>query len=207
MILHIADDDKFIDQAIELFETVSPGKNIYLINHKSLENLHFIKYRGDRIYVFPYKSKEYAEIIKRSFKAVIFHSFNDYKWELVKYFPENVHLHWLSWGFDFYGIPILRKNLLLPATNRIYINNFKPKDKFYLKLSNNFPGLWNILNYVRYGGPSEYFKLNKAVRRIKSVSTVIEDEFLLVQKYLNQRMVYIPFRIWFHRTIWERNIK
>lgn len=195
MILHIADDEKFIDNAIELFETVSPNKNLYLINHDSKNNLQYIKYRGDKIFVFPYKSKEYTKIIKGDYKAIIFHNLNEYKCELIRNFQKkNVHLHWLSWGFDYYGIPSLKKTLLLSSTNKIYLKNLRPIDRLYLKISITLPALWNLLNYLRYFKTSDYFKLKSAVKRINSVSTVVETEYPLIKKYLSNEIKYYPFR-------------
>jgi len=194
MILHIADDEKFIDSVIEIFETVAPGNNIYLINHPSVDSLHYIKYRGLGLYVFNYNSTKYKEVINRPFNAVIFHGLWGYKYELVNQFSDNIHLHWISWGFDLYFIPPLLRNLLLPETRRIHFNELKRKDKIIQKLAMDYARLWNVLNMFRYGELSDYYKLKKALKRIHSISTVVENEYLLVQRYLTKKISYLPFR-------------
>lgn len=194
MILHISDDEKFIDNAIELFETVNPKKNLFLINHDLKDSpLKFIK--SKEVTIYPFGSKEYSKVLLNNFDSIIFHNlYLDYKLEILNKLDINDNIHWMCWGADLYNIPQLSSAQYLPLTKKLINNQKTLKQIFVDKFEELSPGIYNKYYQARFNSMSSFFKFKNLTEKIKSVSTVVDSEFNLIKKYLNPKISYIPFR-------------
>lgn len=199
MILHLAEDEKFIDHFIKYFERVAPGKNIYLINAPSINGLKYIQLRPQNLHCFSYGSDGYQNKLREGFRAVVYHNFlHDYKWEILEQLPSEINHHWFSWGADLYWHPLTAKNQLAGRT-RSLVNSYSIKDR---KATKNwlYGTLRRLKVHMWFDNYSGYFKrasqFEKLMHRFDSISTVIPSEFKLIQdkfgyqgKYLGMRAV------------------
>lgn len=198
MILHLCEDEKFIDHVINIFELVAPNKNIYFIE-PNFENksLQLVKSKHPNIIAKPVDSKEFKDLIDRieDYDAVILHNlYNPYKKEIVKNAPENVYFHWMCWGADLYNIPALSRKLLLKETKKRHLKQFNWKGKINQYLYNYFFSPYLLIYKIRNRKTHSSIENKKLFKKISSVSTVIPPDFKLIEKNINPSLKYLPFK-------------
>jgi len=194
MILHLAEDEKFIDYIIDIFEKIIPDKNIYLINSNSI-NFKYIKSNNYNIYAFEYETKNYMEILLNKYDAIIFHNLiHPYKWEIINNLNINTKIHWMVWGADLYIIPKLRKKLFQEKTQKFISKNLKHKQKITNNIELLIPGIYNLFYKLLKHNKTQNSKYLDSLKKITSISTVIPPEFYIIKKHLNRKAFYIPFK-------------
>lgn len=164
-ILHLATDEKFVDQAYESFERVAQGANQVFVCGE--EPLKYVKLNPSLI-VHRYSAGS-DWLVRRlaEFDFVIIHSLTDAWIRLVNKAPSSTIFVWIGWGFDYYDLIFLsEQDALLPETN-------KARDRYVRKKS--------IISSVR-SLLSGWFYGNKvaALSRIRYFAPVLEEEFELV---------------------------
>lgn len=196
MILHLAEDEKFIDHVIDVFEQTNPDGNIYFIKlEENNSSLKLIKSKHKNIIADTITGDKYSKVINTlsNYEAVVFHYLAPYKQEIIKNAPNYVHFHWMCWGADLYNnIPKLEKKLLFDKKRSQTKKNYKGVIGDIINYV--LPGLW-YRYYLKPQGiidQTNYFK--EVVKRINSVSTVIPTEINLINKHLNKTIVYKPFK-------------
>lgn len=198
MILHLFDDEKFVDIAIGQFEAVDKGNNVYFIAIKSPnKSPKYSKLRGENILSDRVDSKTYQDLISRinDFSAVVLHCFvRGYKSELVAGSDKNIHFHWMSWGIDIYSNPLLEDKTFLPATAQFLNQTATFSKKIKRIFRKRLPIVHKvILSAYRIIKP-EFDTFYLIDKKIKSVSTVIPSDYELVKKYISTDIEYIPFK-------------
>lgn len=198
MILHLAEDEKFIDVAIKVFEEAYPNKNVYFIElpAESL-TLKQTKSKHPNIIAAHTSNEQIAKLIAslHQYDAVILHNFyNPYKQKIVAEAAININFHWMSWGADIY-------NYIPKLSRKLYVNKHKkpnPIEKNFNSkvgdiISFIVPNLWYnwYLKPKGIQGPNYY---KKSVQKINSVSTIIPTEVSIIKKYLNKQITYLPFK-------------
>lgn len=99
MILHLVNDEKIINRTIRLFESVAPGKHLFVV---------FGGKKGFK-YVTPSETViSKADFLKRSekshFSAIIIHLLNIRKIRFIQKCKfENIPIYWIIWGADLYN--------------------------------------------------------------------------------------------------------
>lgn len=198
MILHLAEDEKFIDHVIEMFEEAAPNKNVYFIElSKGQEQLTYIKSKCKNIIAASTESEAFENILRNlsTYDSIILHNFyNEYKQKVVEHAPANIYFHWMSWGADIYQyVPDLRKKL--------YFNE-KTKSSKKGKNANGVigdainwlaPNLW-YKYYLQPRGLADPNYYRKLVQKINSVSTVLPNEVRLIRKFFHKKIAYYPFK-------------
>lgn len=124
-ILHLANDEKFIDQAIKAFEREAPGCNKLLVCGKM--PLKHVKSEAAVIQGLKAISGAVAGDLPK-YNIVIVHSLNPVWFRLIKKLHASSVLIWLGWGYDYYDI--IKKNrseLLLPLTRKKSPSNQEEK--------------------------------------------------------------------------------
>jgi hypothetical protein len=186
-VLHIANDEKFIDGAIELF---GYNEHNYLINSDSITKLKFVNSRNKNIFTFKYHSSEYYEFIS-NFKPdlIFFHNLSvDHKRILLKIGSQyKVYLY--CWGLEMYSdTPKLKNRLYKTKTKKI-------KQRIF----------WNHFGLRFYLGTFFYYLTGKYFREIKFknclplidyIGTVEVEEYNLFKTTfgdLTNHIKYIPF--------------
>lgn len=125
-ILHIINDEKFIDTAYRLFEAVSPGNNQFLLISES-STITYIKET-------PVKLISKKKLLDAAFlntlthyDMVVLHYLDNIKLQLLACTPQNVKFVWLGWGADYYYLIYTNPSeLLKPLTQHIYYKHRKP---------------------------------------------------------------------------------
>ncbi|MDQ4426452.1 TDP-N-acetylfucosamine:lipid II N-acetylfucosaminyltransferase [Thalassolituus sp.] len=103
-ILHLANDDKFLDLALPLFNSIKPSINETYVFAKS-GNLKRVKLRPSRVVIDHYPFLRRAKLKPRDYEGydlVVFHSFGDDLYPEISKIPKNTPTVWLGWGYDYY---------------------------------------------------------------------------------------------------------
>jgi len=201
-ILHIFNDEKFVDPTIKLFEEVIPGQSIYYIicsRNKELlyvKSLDVIKVDFDNEVD---KNKLIVKINSSPENFVFLHSLDLHKQQLVSSISPGIIKVWFIWGFDLYGNWHLFKQNIFESRTRSSLN----KDKIHKHklIYNNFSYyLFKKRVYVKLICKKIYKILNdayntnfyKAVQLIDFAVPVIPTEYEMVKR-INKNIQYAPF--------------
>lgn len=206
-IIHVFDDDKFIDSAIKLFESVYPGISEYWIVKKQGEAFQYITSKIVKTFD-AHDKKSFEDFIGKinniedSYPIVFFHALERTKQKIVLELSPKVIKVWFIWGYDLYGNwPLLRKEIFEKNT-KSYINKTqkeKVKDKL---LFNNF-AFWIFRNesFLKYVLPlklknilqQEYNTIfYRAAKEIDVVVPVIYSELRILKK-MGLKATYAAF--------------
>lgn len=198
MILHLCEDEKFIDHVIELFESVSPNRNIYYIQPISNDNqLKLVKTQHPNIISKPIESDEFKQLVKRleSFDAVILHNlYNPYKQDVVQAASLKVHFHWMCWGADLYSIYPLSRKIKSFRTIVYEYKRRSIRENIWHILYENASPISNLLYLLKYKQQHPRSSYLKILKRINSVSSVLQSEFVLIKNYTSPDIKYYPFK-------------
>jgi dTDP-N-acetylfucosamine:lipid II N-acetylfucosaminyltransferase len=191
MILHLADDSTIIDYAIEQFEAVAPGKNVYLVNTSNPERIK----RIDKIIACDPCSDNYTNTIREleKYDAVVLHALTLDKAMIVNNARKGILFVWMLWGGDGFYITKFRGKWYSKRTQKILdINeNLNIFNKIKRKLTNNY--LYYIFFYLRKGHFPESIEKIKAMRKINYIAPVIEDDYYILKKKLGLKSSLLPF--------------
>ena len=177
MILHIVNDEKFIDVAYKRFEEVSTGNNEFMLVFVSNQQKQF-KYINKTpitlISIYEFLSKEFARSLTK-YDFIIFHSINDCKMQLVMNSDENIKFVWIGWGADYYEF--INSNLYLKKTSKLYQSISKEnkisikqkikqfiKKKIFLRDINDKEKVINRINYFAPVLNEEYFLVKNSFK-------------------------------------------
>lgn len=129
-ILHCVVDEKFIDGAIELFDSIEGYKNEYVIIDSQNKNLEYIKSE----IVKQEDEAWYIEncIVNNNFNIVILHNLISLNSELIYRTNSMIKVIWLSWGFDLYELP-MPITPLINLTNQIKGNYIRIFENYVVK--------------------------------------------------------------------------
>ena len=188
MLLHLVNDEKFLNGIISLFEIINPNQNEYLIIVNSLDfNFKYLK-DHDRVHVIKYKSRKYLEIIRNisQFEVVLIHFLDSIKADIINKSPKGICFVWMIWGGDAYRL--FDYKLYDEETFNLLIN-IKPKWKFSRKIATGF-FLKLILKKKKI---FKRLAICKAIKRIHFCTTVIPEEYYLFKEKLPLSAKYIPF--------------
>ncbi len=182
MIIHLFDDEKFVDTTINKFEKLAAGKNRYLV----FSNSQILKYpkRLDKIEILTDKwyKLDFNSIFKDCDLLVI-HYLTPLKSYILKKTPKNVKVLWIAWGGDAYTN--FKKFPAFEAeTKKIVTESFK------IKIRNTF--LYDIYFMLKYG-VKVLNKEKKALSKIDYVATVLPPEFELIKKEFSLNAEYVKF--------------
>ena len=164
-ILHIVDDEKFIDSAFRVFESAAPCANTYVIFKKG-KKLKFIKETPVKVYspwLFPVY-RLFPFLMPR-FDMIILHNLNLPKMRYLQCLKRKASVCWIGWGFDYYDL--IGRELLKSETKNL------PSRK------NSFFSLRII---IRIRQKLQYGRVDKksVISIIDYFSPVIYEDFVLV---------------------------
>lgn len=173
-ILHIVTDEKFIDGAINLFDSIEGYTNEYVILDDNIESFKFIK--SDKVQK---KSVEWFEkhcIVSNDFNIIVLHSLVINNPTIIRSINPQISLIWFSWGYDIY-------QMLLPIYPLVTL---KKQIRGYRKIRYKLSSLLGLAKriiaeaIVRRGKNIKEWRM--AINRIDYYSGVFYEEFDLVKK-------------------------
>ena len=182
MIVHLFDDQKFVDTTIRRFDNFNADINRYIVfsNKKKLKYVQNTK-RIRKLSLSPHNIN--YDLIFDHCNLLVIHFLTPLKSFLIKKAPSNVKILWISWGADFYNqfkyFPLYES-----LTKKLILKNFF----FHFRKSN----IYNIYHLLRYRVlPIRLEK--KILGKIDFLSTVVPYEFKLITNEFNFKPKYIDF--------------
>ncbi|NBU81514.1 MAG: hypothetical protein EBS55_07695, partial [Flavobacteriaceae bacterium] len=201
-IIHIFNDDKFIDPTIKLFEEVIPGQSIYFVIKKNGESFTFVKFPlAYSIDLDIQSSKmEFINFINSNSNHVVFiHALDHYKQNIVLNISPSITKVWFIWGYDLYGNWKLLKNNIYLSETKSFLN---------LKSNLKFKLINNSFTFYLFQNQELMNKVNKNIARVLNnafntefyraaklfdfVVPVVPSEFKIIQR-MNLKAKFLPF--------------
>jgi len=182
MIVHLFDDQKFVDITINNFDKINSSINRYIVFSKS-NKLKYV-HNTDRVFVLnnsSYKIKH--EIIFKDCSLLVIHFLTPLKSYIIKKAPPNVRVLWSTWGADFYDM-FHDYNIYENLTKRLISKN----NLFQFRKLNIY-NLYHLLKYRILPIKNE----NQVLSKIEYLSTVLPDEYDLITKRFSFNPKYIDF--------------
>lgn len=206
-ILHIVPDDKFIDVAIMLMDTVTNVSNMYVCpvdeEHVEQQGFRFITLK-ERVSLFSI-SKLNQLLDEVPVDIVAFHTLPFCFYEYVLRIPKSIKIWWLIWGYDIYTNtsdydipPIIPLQLYKPQTKNYIKSRFSPTlttgIKRTAKILMNYNGNRDRANKIKKETSVAKLMRQSVLERIDYVSTVLPIEYEMLSKIKRFNAEYIPFQ-------------
>jgi len=182
MIVHLFEDQKFVDATIINFDSASIGLNKYII----FSNTQKLKYvsRNEHVLVLPNSSyKLDLDLIFKDCHLLVIHFLTPIKLYILKNKPQHVKVLWSVWGADAYD-HFNKQDFFEPLTQNIQ------KKSFYQSL--RFSNLYSLYHLLRYKVKPVRNEL-KLLRKIDFISTVLPYEYEFILKEFNLTAKYIDY--------------
>lgn len=130
-LLHVIKDEKFIDSAFELFESVAQGSSTYLIESDTDEFQHLTKVHPIRVgsdFKFDLRFKEWLN----QHDGIILHSLFPFALKVLQSTRPSTPVVWIGMGYDYYDL--LQSNnlsLIKPVTHKM-LDSHCPRTRMHL---------------------------------------------------------------------------
>ena len=190
-IIHICQDEKFINSAIQQFEFSFPDSNtFYVVSH--LPNFVHVKYQECVQHCNIQHLKTIAHTLDKS-ALVVLHSLPVAFYDFVLQLPKENTVIWLCFGFEIYNDPnfFKTKNLLDTITKNRFpeVKTIKKK-----KVKDLVRPYYRLLN-KKLPLSSREFKI-KVLKRINFLGSSFQEEFESICLLLKQKKVFFDF--WYY---------
>lgn len=174
-ILHCVIDEKFIDSAIEIFDSIEGYENEYIIlDDQKIKGYQYIKSQKVKTLTTKWFSQHCID--SNDYSIIILHSLMSINPNLIHAINDKITVVWLSWGYDIYEMPSPIKPLI-PLKNK-----FRGNRKFWKLIINILKISKRIINeYIIQQGKNKKVWF-KTINRIDFYSGVYPEEFLLLRK-------------------------
>jgi len=190
-IIHICQDEKFINSAIQQFEFSFPNNNtFYIVSH--LPDFVHVKSQECVQHCNIQELKVIANTLDKSI-LVVLHSLSDIFYDFVLQLPKENTVIWLCFGFEIYNDANFykTKNLLDTITKNRFpevktLKNKKVKDlirPYYRLLNKNLPL------------SSREYKV-KVLKRINFLGSSFKEEFEFISSLIKQKKLFFDF--WYY---------
>ena len=181
MIVHLFEDQKFVDITIENFENVSVGLNKYIV-FSSKQELKYVS-RKEQTLIVPNSSyKLDLDLIYKDCQLLIIHFLSPIKLYVLKNKPPHIKVIWSVWGSDAYD-HFSDQNFSEPLTNNVRRSLFQLRKSFYL---------YTLYHLVRYRVKPLRKEL-KLLQLVNYVITVLPYEFNIIKKEFSLMAEYIDY--------------
>lgn len=190
-IVHIVNDEKFIDTAIEIFDNIKDIVNNTFYCYAT----HPIKFISNkqRIKIFDNEISIIETINRSKFNIIILHS-RLLSFNALNKLNEDKKLIWISWGYDIYNQTPYHYLHSYP----ININIYKPLTLFYLRKQISLKSL--IKYYVKLQFYKDISERRKFYRRVDFLSTILPIELEYIKDFCKRYKIK-PFYFSYRRKI------
>ena len=182
MIVHLFDDQKFVDITIKKFDNLNSEVNRYIV----LSNTQKLKHVSNTKRITILSNSSYSidcNLIFNKCNLLVIHFLTPLKSFIIKQAPSNVKILWSAWGADFYS-QLKDYKIYEEITENLISNN-----KYFQFRKSNIYNLYHFLRYRVFPIKLEKKVLNK----IDYLATVLPYEFDLITNKLNFSSKYIDF--------------
>lgn len=167
MIFHLVNDEKVINRTIDIFESVFPGENLFIV-FREYEFSHVRK--GNNI--ISYKNYKLVENFFTP-SSVIIHLMTNRKIKFVnKYIGSTIPIYWVMWGSDLYDRLLMPKGYKLIDEKSSYYKSNKLIRflKSVVKVPNDQARILRRISFIK--------------KRVKYlVTSTIEDDYDIISAY------------------------
>ncbi len=175
-LLHIAQDEKFIEAANKQFQAIFPGSNDFFIVTSNVDNYelkHIKKHSNFRLFKENKENCKYIISQLYKYDLIILHNLDYFKSEIV--LNTDKTFLWLYWGFEVYNThKQLKKKILGSLTLKL---------QHQLSKVSLISKTKEILFRLRSGRLNMISTLNKATRKIQYFGSGIEEEYDLLKAH------------------------
>tara|TARA_R110002033_G_scaffold98637_1_gene146975 strand:- start:9704 stop:10834 length:1131 start_codon:yes stop_codon:yes gene_type:complete len=196
MIVHLFDDEKFVDGTIDKFEKLAAGENRYIVFSNS-KTLKYTK-RTNKINIT--KNRWYKLDLNDIFKdcdLLVIHYLTPLKTYILKKTPKNISVLWMAWGGDAY--PFFKNfNEYEMETNSLVKNQTLTKIKKTI--------IYDLYSLFTYGVRT-IDKEKKTLQNINYLATVLPPEFNLIKDEFYLKASYIKFNYDCLSNIFESDVE
>lgn len=162
--LHCIIDDKFIDGAISLFESVLPFSNDYVfVKLKLTRKNQLVMVKSDKVRMI--SEAEFDGIVD-NYDVIVLHSLFALSLKMICSIPVKKKVIWFAWGYDLYRKRILDIDVYYPETKKTLRANYSIRD---------------VLLYIRSIIRGGDCYLVDAMKRVDFFSGVFPYEFELLK--------------------------
>lgn len=182
VLIHLFEDEKFVDSTIEQFEAVTPGKNRYLVfsDHEPLNH----PKRVDKIEILPNRFGALnLPSIYQDCDLIIVHYMTPIKAYVVKNKPADIQVLWSVWGKDAYD-HFSDFEQFLPKTRKLVKWDYR-------NLLKRSP-IYQVYHQFKYGVKS-IDKEKEVLEKIDFLSTVLPTEYKLICSEFGLQAKYVQF--------------
>lgn len=186
-LLHFVTDDKFIDDMIELFDSIPEIENNYVTTWGDGSEFKMIKSKKVK-YVDMHWVEENC-IKKASYDVIFLHNLFSLAPSITYQINPKIKIAWLSWGIELYDLDWPLRPLI-KLKNRI-----KDSDPFINRIKKTLREYKIIAYGISKGRLKERKIFNEAIARIDFYSGVLPVEFDLLckNKYFKAKQIFFNY--------------
>ncbi|MFC5195459.1 TDP-N-acetylfucosamine:lipid II N-acetylfucosaminyltransferase [Bizionia hallyeonensis] len=192
-IIHIFDDEKFIDVAIELFESIVPGQSKYfVISDNNDLSLNLVQNKQAQAIHLKTEQQldELAFIINNSESKIVYaHALNSRKQKLISKLNFEITLVWFIWGYDLYVQWLPLKHKIYEKKTAAFLNR---KNTYLEIIKNDILFKTKIYKLFKTSNKTYNSIFAQCVNKVDICVPVIPTEIESVRE-INKNIIYAPF--------------
>ena len=192
-IVHVCEDEKFINSAITQFESCFPEQNTFYVFPISTEE-HF-KHVQSSPFVYKTNKEALSQIIPSLTldTIVVLHSLSPQFYDFVLQLPMHIKVVWLCFGFEVYNdTNYFKSNILLDiVTKEKFPDVEKSKKDHFIEIARPY---YRLLKPILPLSPKEYKR--KVFKRIDYFGCPFLEEYQSVTKLLGVKRTF--FNFWYY---------
>ncbi|MCK9247329.1 MAG: TDP-N-acetylfucosamine:lipid II N-acetylfucosaminyltransferase [Anaerolineaceae bacterium] len=180
-LLHIINDEKFLDGAFDQFEEILPGASTYLLPNKSKPIKYLKKIKPIRVLKLSFLNPAFIRALG-DYDAVILHSMTTFAIELISRADVNTNFVWIGMGSDYY--PLIypdRLDMLEEETAKIVKVILPEFGTIGARKPNN-----RIITTLKSIIRPNYEHKNERIQRVNIFCPVLPIESELIKKQLGK---------------------
>ncbi|WP_228851075.1 TDP-N-acetylfucosamine:lipid II N-acetylfucosaminyltransferase [Aegicerativicinus sediminis] len=205
-ILHLCNDEKFIDPVISSFEEVYPGRSIYYILQTTEAPFKYVTSSKAERFLIQTAGDEQriSEVLqKNNIKVIFLHALDQNKQRIVNSLDIDVLKVWFIWGSDLYwNWKLLKQQMFERDTfSFLYGKDYRKSLRRRLTFNNSTLWFYNKYRSIHFWLPKALIKklennflteFYKSVHKIDVVVPIVPMEFNYVSR-INPKLVEASF--------------
>ncbi len=180
-ILHVMQDEKFVDYYIEQAESICPGRSTYWVTMSNpASEVRYVK--SKLVEKVEWVSHSIVDRIKEAntYNCIVLHGFlQDHMHAFVLNVRKDIRLVWMFWGGDGYGFTSNWQRWYLPATLSWKNQNLKKSVSITRYLGRRIKNYWE--KYIKS------YRVRNIIRRVNICATWVRYDYEMI-RHINSDM-------------------